>query len=83
MSETESAYFDAATQRLHILALLQRNGQATSRELAEITPRYTFRINELRRDGHDIQTERLTTARKPTWVFTYHRDDLCRDDASE
>lgn len=44
-----------ATQRDKILALL-RQGSVTNFELADICIRYSARIHELRKEGHEIET---------------------------
>lgn len=47
------------SQTARILNLLKVNGRATNRELNRICYRYGARIFELRREGHDIVTNRI------------------------
>jgi hypothetical protein len=48
------------SQTHKILTLLKTNGSATNVELNRIAYRYSARIAELRKEGHDILTERLS-----------------------
>lgn len=54
------------TQKEKILARLKR-GPATSPELNEIAFRYSARIDDLRKLGHNITSERL---KQGVWLFT-------------
>ena len=56
------------TQKEKILDLFQRRGKVTNIELSHICLRYGARLEELRRDGFVINTERLKGA---VYSYTY------------
>ena len=53
---------------MRILAVLRANGRATNRELNDIAFRYTARIDELRAEGHIIETHQI---KKGLFEFIY------------
>lgn len=59
---------------LRVLHALKERGSMTNGELNRITCRYSARIAELRHDGHDILTERVSPG---LFRYTYmgHQDD--------
>lgn len=62
------------SQAARILKLLKSKGQATNRELNRIAFRYSARVADLRREGHNIVSVR---EKDGLWRFVYkgHRDD--------
>lgn len=67
-----SEFFSSAppklSQEARILKLLKTKGRATNVELNRICFRYGARIHDLRREGHDIVTNRLKAG---LYVFIY------------
>lgn len=61
------------TQAESILDLIRRNNAKGTEnwKLVEISLKYSSRISELRKDGHDIYSVRTKTNGKPTGTWLY------------
>lgn len=69
MVQTTMDLLKPRTQSEKILALLKERGDhgATNVELNKIAFRYSARINDLRKDGHDISAAHIKGS---SWKFT-------------
>jgi len=63
---------DKDTQTAKILRLLKAHGTVTNIELSRICFRYSARIHELRREGHNITS---VHDKGSVWRFVYNEDD--------
>jgi hypothetical protein len=57
------------SQASTILRLLKQESVLTNRDLNRICYRYSARIHDLRKEGHDIRSNRV---RDDLWEFSYH-----------
>lgn len=62
------------TQTGRILKLLKTQGTVTNRDLNKIAYRYSARIHELRREGHDILAVREKVGLY-RFIYRGHRDE--------
>lgn len=65
---------DSTTQATQIYRLIKNNNAAgtPNYKLAQLSLKYSSRISELRRDGHDIYCERVFKNGRATSTYLYY-----------
>lgn len=56
------------SQNAKVLLLLRNSSYVTTADLRKVAAKYTSRVSDLRKDGHDIQCEYLRPGMYRYWV---------------